>query len=1322
MYLSSSMQTLLKTQILLSVLAFFSSFTNSVQAQSIAPGADGTNTVVTQDGNRIDITGGTLSEDRANLFHSFTQFGLNQEQIANFLSNPNIRNILGRVTGGKASIVNGLIQVTGGNSHLYLMNPAGIVFGANAQLNVPGSFTATTATGIGFGNEWFNGTGINNYAALVGNPNSFAFYVSQPGSIINAGNLAVGNGQNLALVGGNVINTGTLTAPDGNITVESVPGSSKVLISQAGNVLSLEINPTNTSTDSEIIPLTLGQLAANGNVNQATGVTVNSAGEVVLTTGGTIIPTTGGTTIAAGTISTAGETGGQVNLLGNRVGVIGSNINASGNHSGGVVLIGGDYQGKGTIPNAAHTLISSNSTIHADALNSGNGGRVIAWADNSTQFFGNITAKGGSQSGNGGFVEVSGQNNLAFLGNVDTIAPHGNTGMLLLDPTNITVINGPGSFTDLSQVDSLTDPDVGANTIDAALLNSAATNVTLQASNDITFNAPITMTNAGVGLTALANNNINVNANITTNNGSITLTANADNLGAGAVAINNATISTYLPGSNALTNSAAITITGKGADGAAGANGGDGITLNNSNLITVSGAINLMGTGGAGGAGTPGTVGASGANLQQQGGQRGTDGGRGGDGGNGIILTGNSTITSTSGAIALTGTGGAAGAGGAGAGGGPASSIIGSSIGNAQSNPGVTGGAGGAGAGSAGGSGGSLGSGNGGGGAGSQGANLNPINPNPERASGGGGGGGGTGGAGTPGTSSTVTPNSGTAGVTGGAGGGGGGGGGYYNGSQGDSLTFGGGGGGGGGSQGSGGGGGGVGGAESIFGETRSTIDDGIGGVGGFDGFGGFGGDGGDGGASGTTSTLATNGNPGTDGGTGTGFFGREGSGFFAGQDKDGDGGDGTDNGIGGNGGPNKDQLLGGAGGGAGGTGGAGGNGGVGIELTSGYIANATGKLTLTGTGSSGGSGGNGGGGGGGGAGAFSQSFVNNTRFALYGAGGGGGGSGGDGGVGGTGGAGVSGVSSLSPTPPFDPNNPPPFELRTISGIKLSGEGNQTALINTPFPNPAKATVVDQNNQPIPNIAVTFSDLPSTGPSGSLNNPANVINLTNSSGEVSNTVTANGIVGGPYQLFARIPGTNLSPAIFNWTNIDLNKTPPPEPEIPNPPAPLVPLVPDNPPLDVLEPPPEEAPPETLAPPEEPPSEILAPPPEEVVPPPEEAPPTAFTYRGVLSCGFSDDKPPERVEKLLPEIVQYMNGNGGKVSLSLEAGDFQCDEELLALPTNRNLVRHQIRALVAQSIGSEYVSLLNIRFQTAANTLVVIVDVAKSPTPVNLKKH
>ena len=215
----------------------------TTQAQSVSPATDGTGTIVTPDGNRFDIHGGSLSGNGANLFHSFEKFGLNQEQMANFLSNPQIQNILGRVVGGDASIVDGLIQVTGGNSNLFLMNPSGFIFGNNAQLNVPASFTATTANGIQFGDRWFNAAGINDYANLVGNPDGFAFTMKEPGAIINTGDLAVDAEQTLSLMGGTVASTGKLSAPDGEIIVTAVLGESLVRLSMPGNVLAIEIDP-----------------------------------------------------------------------------------------------------------------------------------------------------------------------------------------------------------------------------------------------------------------------------------------------------------------------------------------------------------------------------------------------------------------------------------------------------------------------------------------------------------------------------------------------------------------------------------------------------------------------------------------------------------------------------------------------------------------------------------------------------------------------------------------------------------------------------------------------------------------------------------------------------------------------------------------------------------------------------------------------------------------------------------------------------------------------------------------------------------------------
>jgi len=256
--------------------------------QPIVPDGS-TNTIVTPDGNRIDITGGEISGDGANLFHSFSELGLDSNQIANFIVSPDVANILSRITGGNPSVIDGLLEITGGNSNLFLINPAGIIFGSNAQLNVPASFTATTATGIGFNGNWFNATGNNDYTTLVGTPSAFIFDTSQPSAIINEGQLSVTPEQNLTLLGGTVVSSGQLEAPGGQVTVAAVPGNSLVRISQPGHLLNLEIETSTVSPNPNLSvanPLSLPQLLTGSTAEHATSLAVNQNGEVLLTGSG----------------------------------------------------------------------------------------------------------------------------------------------------------------------------------------------------------------------------------------------------------------------------------------------------------------------------------------------------------------------------------------------------------------------------------------------------------------------------------------------------------------------------------------------------------------------------------------------------------------------------------------------------------------------------------------------------------------------------------------------------------------------------------------------------------------------------------------------------------------------------------------------------------------------------------------------------------------------------------------------------------------------------------------------------------------------------
>src|SRR5258705_5667090 len=81
----------------------------------------------------------------SNLFHSFETFNIARGETATFNGPPSVKNILARVTGGGPSSINGVLACPIAGANLYLINPAGVVFGPDAALDLHGSFAVTTA-------------------------------------------------------------------------------------------------------------------------------------------------------------------------------------------------------------------------------------------------------------------------------------------------------------------------------------------------------------------------------------------------------------------------------------------------------------------------------------------------------------------------------------------------------------------------------------------------------------------------------------------------------------------------------------------------------------------------------------------------------------------------------------------------------------------------------------------------------------------------------------------------------------------------------------------------------------------------------------------------------------------------------------------------------------------------------------------------------------------------------------------------------------------------------------------------------------------------
>jgi filamentous hemagglutinin family protein len=191
----------------------------------------------------------------SNLFHSFREFNVSEGRGAYFLQPVGVENILIRVTGTNPSNILGTLGVAGNaNANLFFINPNGIIFGSNASLDIQGSFVATTANAIGFGDRgFFSASEPNAPTLLTVNPSAFLFdqiarerASIENNSIASAGldpsgqsqafGLRVADGQSLLLLGGDInLNAGSLNAFGGRVELGAINGEGTVRLNTEGN-------------------------------------------------------------------------------------------------------------------------------------------------------------------------------------------------------------------------------------------------------------------------------------------------------------------------------------------------------------------------------------------------------------------------------------------------------------------------------------------------------------------------------------------------------------------------------------------------------------------------------------------------------------------------------------------------------------------------------------------------------------------------------------------------------------------------------------------------------------------------------------------------------------------------------------------------------------------------------------------------------------------------------------------------------------------------------------------------------------------------------
>ncbi len=196
--------------------------------------------VTSPDGLNYTILNGTPVG--TNLFHSFSQFSVPTGGSAFFDNALEVENIIGRVTGGSLSNIDGLIR-TNGTANLFLLNPSGIIFGANAQLNIGGSFIASTANGMRFadGTE-FSATTASPPLLTLSVPIGLQYGTTAAGIQVQGSTLEISSGRSLALVGGDIaVVGGNLTAARGRIELGAVRGAGTVEITFANNQIQFTV-------------------------------------------------------------------------------------------------------------------------------------------------------------------------------------------------------------------------------------------------------------------------------------------------------------------------------------------------------------------------------------------------------------------------------------------------------------------------------------------------------------------------------------------------------------------------------------------------------------------------------------------------------------------------------------------------------------------------------------------------------------------------------------------------------------------------------------------------------------------------------------------------------------------------------------------------------------------------------------------------------------------------------------------------------------------------------------------------------------------------
>ncbi|WP_426956411.1 filamentous hemagglutinin N-terminal domain-containing protein [Muricoccus radiodurans] len=490
--------------------------------------------VIAGDAARTRIT---QSTDRAAI--DWRSFDVGRDHTVQFQQPSTGSLTLNRVTGPDPSQIAGRIQA---NGQVAIVNQSGVVFHQGAQVDAAGLVVSTA--------------NIGNDAFMRGGRLTF----DQPGRpdarIENRGTITVREAGLAALVAPQVANRGVIAARMGRVALAGAETS--VVDLYGDGLMSLEVTSPvrQRPANGEALVTNTGTITATGGTVVLTAQAVDGLVQDLVRAGGRIEantdPATGraGRIVASGTggavriegemIATGtapGTRGGTIEAVADRVLVArGATVDASGQAGGGRIGIGTTVADNPNPRLARRAGIAQGATVRADATAAGDGGQIVLNAWDYTVHAGLLSATGGPEGGNGGFIEISSRRGLDIVGEVRVNAgAGGRAGTFLIDPSNLTVIDGPAGSgsADVLAADGVLGENEGPTTatvtngqIAAAALNG---NVVLEASENLTVDAAINMPANDLTLRALSSSSglleVTTNGSITLGTGNLNLEA-----------------------------------------------------------------------------------------------------------------------------------------------------------------------------------------------------------------------------------------------------------------------------------------------------------------------------------------------------------------------------------------------------------------------------------------------------------------------------------------------------------------------------------------------------------------------------------------------------------------------------------------------------------------------------------------------------------------------------------------------------------------------------------------------------------------------------